>query len=78
LAREAALQGFELAARVLNEDWGPDQPLHHETVRNWGENMDEVVVAKRDAALRDYERGLRPESPPNAVPLLVIGMDGGR
>lgn len=72
------MQGFEQAARALNEDWDPDQPFHHETVRNWGESLGEVVIARRDKERRDYERGQRPESPPNAVPLLVIGMDGGR
>jgi len=78
VGREVATQGFEQAARALNEDWGPQTPLHHETVRNWGEHLGEAVVTKRDAELRDYERGQRPEPPPNAVPLLVIGMDGGR
>ena len=78
VGREVATQGFEQAARALNDDWRPDSPLHHETVRNWGENLGQAVVDRRDAELRDYERGQRPEPPPNAVHLLVIGMDGGR
>ena len=78
VGREVATQGFEQAARALNDDWRPDSPLHHETVRNWGEHLGQAVVAKRDAELRDYERGQRPEPPLNETPLLVIGMDGGR
>jgi hypothetical protein len=35
-------------------------------------------VSKRDAEVEAYRRGQRPEAPANAVPLLVIGMDGGR
>jgi hypothetical protein len=36
------------------------------------------LVSERTAELADYQRGQRPVCPPNAVPLLVIGMDGGR
>lgn len=79
LAREAATQqGFEPAARALSEDWAVQTPLHAEQVRRWGEALGASVVARRDAEVEDYHRGLRPASPPNAVPLLVIGMDGGR
>lgn len=79
LGREAATQqGFEPAARALSEDWATDQPLHAEQVRRWGEALGQSAVARRDAEVREYERGQRPASPPNAVPLLVIGMDGGR
>ena len=79
LGREAATQqGFELAARVLNDDWGLEESLHPEQVRRWSEALGESAVAQRDAEVRDYERGQRPTAPRNAVPLLVIGMDGGR
>jgi hypothetical protein len=79
LGREAATQqGFEPAARALNQDWQLDQPLHPEQVRRWSEELGRSVVAKRDAEVRDYQCGQRPPSPPNEVPLLVIGMDGGR
>jgi hypothetical protein len=54
------------------------RPLHAEQVRRWGEALGASVVAKREAEVEDYHRGHRPASPPNAVPLLVIGMDGGR
>lgn len=52
--------------------------LHPEQARRWGEALGQSVVARRDAQVREYERGQRPACPPNAVPLLVIGMDGGR
>lgn len=79
LGREAATQqGFEPAARALNIDWQLDPPLHPEQVRRWSEELGRSVVARRDAEVRDYQCGQRPASPPNQVPLLVIGMDGGR
>jgi hypothetical protein len=79
LGREAATQqGFDPATRALNQDWQLDQPLHPEQVRRWSENLGRSVVAKRDAEVREYQSGQRPASPPNEVPLLVIGMDGGR
>ena len=79
LGREAATQqGFEPAAKALSEDWGTDPPLHPEQVRRWSEALGGSVVARRDGQVRDYQCGRRPVSPPNAAPLLVIGMDGGR
>ena len=79
LGREAATQqGFEPAARALNADWGLDQPLHSEQVRRWSEGLGATLVAQREKEVRDYECGQRPACPPNAVPLLVVGMDGGR
>ena len=79
LGREAATQqGFEPAARALNEDWQLDQPMHAEQVRRWSEALGRSVAAERDAEVERYQRGQRPACPPNAVTLLVIGMDGGR
>jgi hypothetical protein len=79
LAREAAVQqAFEPAARALTEDWATESPVHPEEVRRWGEALGGSAVAQRDAELEAYQRGQRPASPPNAAPLLVIGMDGGR
>src|SRR5271156_431690 len=79
LSREAATQqGFEPAARALSEDGGTDEPMHHEQVRRWAEALGGSVVAQREAEAEAYERGQQPAYPPNAVPLLVIGMDGGR
>jgi hypothetical protein len=53
-------------------------PLHPEQVRRWAEALGRAVVGGRDAAVQAYGRGERPAAPPNAVPLLVIGLDGGR
>ena len=78
LGREVATQGFEQATRALNADWGLDHPLHHEMVRRWGEQLGEAAVARRDAEVREYERGQRPACPPNEALLLVMGLDGGR
>lgn len=55
-----------------------DDPLHPEQVRRWAEALGRAAVRKRDAEARAYGRGERPAAPPNAVPLLVIGLDGGR
>jgi hypothetical protein len=79
LGREAATQqSFEPAARALSCDWTLDGPLHSEEVRRWGEALGKSAVAQRDAEVREYQLGQRPACPPNAVPLLVLGMDGGR
>jgi hypothetical protein len=55
-----------------------DDPLYPERVRVWAEALGQSLVTERTAELADYQRGQRPACPPNAVPLLVIGMDGGR
>jgi len=55
-----------------------DSALHPEQMRRWAEALGQSVVAQREAEVKDYKRGERPACPPNAVPLLVIGMDGGR
>ena len=47
-------------------------------MRRWSEGLGRSVVARRDAEVRAYRAGRGPPGPPNAVPLLVIGMDGGR
>jgi len=79
LGREVATQqSFEPAARALSCDWTLDGPLHSEEVRRWGEALGKSAVAQRDAEVREYQLGQRPACPPNAVPLLVLGMDGGR
>jgi len=80
LAREAASQqAFEPAARALNCDWAmSDDPIHPEQLRRWAEALGQSAVAQRDAELEAFGRGQRPSCPPNPVPLLVVGMDGGR
>lgn len=80
LAREAATQKFEPAARALTADWGigPAAALHPEQVRRWAEAMGRALVGRRGAEALDHRRGVRPEPPANAPELLVVGMDGGR
>jgi hypothetical protein len=80
LSREAAVQAFAPAARALTDDWGmgPEHPLHASRVQRWSEAVGAGLVAARDAEAEAYGRGRRPEPPPNAVPLLVVGVDGGR
>jgi hypothetical protein len=62
----------------LTCDWGMDIALHPEQMRRWAEALGQSAVAVREAEVKDYQRGQRPTCPPNEVPLLVIGMDGGR
>ena len=79
VAREAASQqAFEPAARALSCDWSEDHPLHPEEIRRWAEALGDSAVAERDAEVLAYAKGQRPACPPNAVALLVLGMDGGR
>jgi hypothetical protein len=79
LGREAATQqGFEPAARAVNQDWALDQPLHAKQVRRWSEELGRSMVSQREAEVHDYQCGQRPVCPPNGVPLMVIGVDGGR
>lgn len=76
LVREATERGFDLAARALNEDW-------HTTwdgtqVRRWVERAGQRLVVERDAEALDYDRGRRPDPPPNPPPLLVVEVDAGK
>lgn len=72
LGREAATQqGFGPAARALSEDWAVQAPLHAEQVRRWGEALGASVVARREAEVADYRRGLR-----QAEQVIALG-DGG-
>jgi hypothetical protein len=76
VAREAAVQRFDPAARALNEDWG----THYDgkQVQRWAEALGRGLVQERQAELEAYERGQRPRGPLNDPELLVIGLDGGR
>lgn len=76
MCREAAQKSFEEAARSLNRDW--NAALCGKQVQRWAEAMGGALVLRRDAEVRAYERGGRPQPPANAVPLLVVGVDGGR
>lgn len=76
IAREAATQSFENAARALNEDWGTH--LQGKQIQRISEALGATVIQKRDAEVEAYERGERPVGPLNGPELLVIGVDGGR
>ena len=78
VAREAAVQGFDPAARALGRDWGGAEPLHPEQVRRWAEATGAAAARQRDAEVAAHERGRRPAPPANAPQLLVLGLDGGR
>ncbi|GMV96285.1 MAG: hypothetical protein AMXMBFR83_06530 [Phycisphaerae bacterium] len=76
VAREAATQSFDQAALAINEDWGTH--LDGKQIQRWSEAMGRVMTAARDAEVRAFEQGHRPESVLNPPALLVMGMDGGR
>jgi len=76
VAREAAVQTFDPAARAINMDWGTS--YDGKQIQRWGEALGQAAVDQREAQREAYERGERPASPSNDAQLLVIGMDGGR
>jgi hypothetical protein len=77
VAREAAVQSFDNAARALCTDWGLGS-LDGKQVQRWGEALGRALVLKRDKEVRRYREGVRPEPCANEPQLLVIGLDGGR
>jgi len=77
VAREAAVQSFDNAARALCIDWRLES-LDGKQVQRWSEALGASVVKKRDAQVRAADEGQRPACPANAPALLVVGMDGGR
>jgi hypothetical protein len=70
------MQSFDQAALALNEDWGTG--LDGKQVERWAEAIGQAVMRMRDAEVAAYEQGVRPATPRNTSPLLVIAMDGGR
>ncbi len=76
VAREAAGQYFDPAARSLNADWGT--AYDGKQIQRWGEKIGQAVLACREAEAAAYPRGVRPTGPANDPQLLVIEMDGGR
>ncbi len=76
MAREAACQSFDNAARALNEDWGTS--YDGKQIQRWAEKLGQTLVQRQAAAVQACERGDRPDGPNNDPQLLVIGMDGGR
>jgi hypothetical protein len=76
VAREAATQTFDPAARALNIDWGRN--LDGKQIQRWAQRLGGRLVEKREAEADAYEQGERPAGPPTDPLLLVVGMDGGR
>ena len=76
VAREAATQSFDNAARALNIDWG----THYDgkQIQRWGEALGQALVERRQKELESFKRGIPPACCANEHQLLVIGMDGGR
>ena len=76
IAREAATQSFDNAARALNIDWG--MSWDGKQIQRWGEALGRTLVERRKKELEAFEEGHLPVCKQNEHPLLVIGMDGGR
>ena len=76
LAREAAVQSFDPAARALNEDWGTS--YDGKQIQRYAQALGRGVVALHQEEVKAYQAGRRPSGPANDPELLVIGMDGGR
>lgn len=77
LAREAAVQPFDGAARSLRIDWHMES-LDGKQVQRWGEALGGLLVRQRDREVLAYREGHRPPCPANEPQLMVIGLDGGR
>jgi hypothetical protein len=77
VAREAATQSFDNAARAINIDWGMN--LDGTQIQRWGEALGTTLVQQRQVQLELFENeNDLPPSKENQHELLVIGMDGGR
>ena len=76
MAREAATQSFDNAARALNIDWGTN--FDGKQIQRWGEALGQTLVEARRKELESFQAGVLPACPQNEHPLLVIGADGGR
>jgi hypothetical protein len=76
VAREAATQSFDNAARALNIDWGTH--FDGKQIQRWGEALGQTLVERRQKQLRSFQAGCLPDCPENEHQLLVIGGDGGR
>lgn len=77
VAREAAVQSFDNAARSIAIEWRMDR-LDGKQVQRWSEKLGSRVVKDRDRAVEAYERGERQPCKENDPQLLVIEIDGGR
>lgn len=76
VAREAATQSFDNAARALNIDWGTG--YDGKQIQRWGEALGQSLVERREKELAAMSKGDLPAAKANEHDLLVIGMDGGR
>lgn len=76
IAREAASQSFDNAARALNIDWATE--YDGKQIQRWGEALGQTLVDRRDRELAEMKKGDLPAAKANEHELLVIGMDGGR
>lgn len=76
MAREAATQSFDNAARALNIDWGSG--YDGKQIQRWGEALGQTLVGHRQRELAAMAKGDLPPAKANEHELLVIGMDGGR
>ena len=76
VAREAATQSFDNAARSIGIDWGCS--MDGKQVQRWAEKLGDRVVAQRQKEIEAHERGEHPACKENDPQLLVIEMDGGR
>jgi hypothetical protein len=76
MGREAAVNSFDKAAAALAEDWRSN--WDGKQIQRWAEALGQGLVQERQSEVEAYARGIRPNAPPNAPALLVIGMDGGR
>lgn len=76
VAREAATQSFDNAARALNIDWGTS--YDGKQIQRWSEALGRTLLEVREKELRSFKEGNLPAAKSNEPELLVIGMDGGR
>jgi len=77
VAREAAVQSFDNAARSIAIEWCMDR-LDGKQVQRWSEKLGQRAVNDRQRAVEAYERGERQECKENEPELLVVEIDGGR
>jgi hypothetical protein len=76
IAREAATQSFDNAARALNIDWGTS--FDGKQIQRWGEALGRTLLERRKKELEAFANGRGAACKDNEHELLVIGMDGGR
>jgi hypothetical protein len=78
VAREAAQKAFGESARAISMDWHLEEALDATEIQRWGERLGAALVEQRAVEVQAMARGINPQGPLNAPPLVVLGMDGGR